>query len=388
MNNARGDAHATTLAIGPCSQSPNHASESLRRCLSDGINSLPSGFALFDKDDHVVVVNSVFQEMLPTGAALLLSGATFPEMARHNALTRFNIGEESIEAWMERRLAYRDSPKGTFDQELSDGRWVRIQESRTTDGGTVTNWTDITDLKKQEQAINDYAIALANTNSELQEFAHVASHDLQEPLRKIEAFGSRLSESCADKLNEREARYLERMQDASTRMRTLVSDLLDYSRVQNSRGDFDPVDLNLVVVQALENLELAIEEKTARITFSHLPTIHGDSSQMARLFQNLLSNALKYCDDERCPEIHIAASTTQDERPVITVKDNGIGFEPEHASKIFNIFQRLHSRSKYQGTGIGLAACRKIVQGHGGDIRAHSVPGNGSTFTVTFPRHA
>ena len=358
----------------------------LQRVLADGIDALPSGFAIFDAEDRAILINKVYREMLPDGAAMLDAGAKFPEMARRNAEAHFGIDEKAIDEWMEKRLAYRDSPKGYFDQQLNDGRWYRIQESRTVEGGTITNWTDITDLKLQEQIAENYADALMSTNHQLQEFAHVASHDLQEPLRKIEVFGGRLRDKCSGQLDEGGERYLNRIMDSSKRMRRLINDLLSFSKIGNTRLDFGPVDMNDVLSDALGTLELSIQEKQANVSVADLPVINGDFAQLSRLFQNLLSNALKYTAPDSPAIIVVSIERSEQHGVEIAVRDNGIGFEQSNAEKIFEVFQRLHGRSsEYDGTGIGLASCRKIVQQHEGNIRAESTPGAGSTFFISLP---
>lgn len=359
--------------------------DQLQHFVLDAIDAIPSGFALFDAEDRVVVVNRVFREMVPTSADMIAAGASFAEMARHNAVEVFGVPQDALEEWMERRLAYRETPNGVFDQKLKDGRWLRIQESRTSEGGTATNWTDITDLKIQEQVAENYADALMTTNQQLEEFAHVASHDLQEPLRKIEVFGGRLSEKAAGQLEGSSVRYLERILDATRRMRKLINDLLDFSKIGDQRASFEKVDLNAVLQGALSDLDLRIQEHRATVTVADLPIINGDFAQLSRLFQNLISNAIKYVAPDVTPEITVEIAAQDASRVEIAVRDNGIGFDQKDASRIFEAFQRLHGRNGgYEGTGIGLASCQKIADQHDGSIRAESAPGAGSTFIVTF----
>ncbi len=368
------------------SQDSTVVSKQMLKILKDSIDSLPSGFAIFDAEDRPILINKVYRDMLPDGAAMLDAGASFSEMARRNAERHFGIAEKDIDEWMVKRLAYRDSPHGCFDQKLSDGRWCRIEESRTSEGGTVTNWTDITDLKLQEQVTESYSQALMTTNQQLKEFAHAASHDLQEPLRKIETFGGRLSEKCGDQLDESGARYLDRIFDATGRMRRLVEDLLSFSKITDTTSAFEEIELNTVIQDALYTLDLSIDEQNAQICIDELPVMVGDFSQLSRLFQNLLSNAMKYVAPGTISKIHVEATYPESDQVTIAIHDNGIGFEQKNAEKIFNAFQRLHGRSgKYAGSGIGLASCRKIVDQHEGSIRAESTPNVGSTFFVTLP---
>ena len=364
---------------------PDVEVDRLRRWLQDGVDALPSGFALFDGDDRCVIMNAQFKAMLPSGAAMLEAGARFPEMARHNALRFFGVAEAEVDDWLAARIAYRESPEnGTFDQQLTDGRWYRIQETRTFEGGTVTNWTDITDLKKQQAVTAEYAEALTRSNDALKDFAHAASHDLKEPLRKIETYAGRLAKVYSEVLDERGQGYLSRMTDATQRMRRLITDLLDYSSIEYESTTPGVVALDDVWTDVVGTLDLAVSEAKARVTACALPVVKGDAGQLARLFQNLLSNALKYADPDRAPDVALSVEI-EESRATICLADNCIGFDPAQAEAIFGIFTRLHGRGQYEGTGVGLASCRRIVERHGGTIRAEGEPGVGSRFFVTLP---
>ncbi len=234
---------------------------------------------------------------------------------------------------------------------------------------------------------------LARSNQELEQFAYVASHDLQEPLRKVRSFGDRLARRAAEGLDERSLDYLRRMQGASERMQALIDALLDYSRVSSRAKPFEQVRLEEVVEGVLSDLEIRREATGARIALGPLPEIAGDPSQLRQLFQNLIGNALKFHHPDRAPEIDIRAEAvpgtgTQGAGWRLTVRDNGIGFEAEQATRIFDPFHRLHGRSAYPGTGIGLAICAKIVQRHGGTIRASAAPGEGARFEFFLPAQA
>ena len=241
-------------------------------------------------------------------------------------------------------------------------------------------------------------VALKKSNSELEQFAYVASHDLQEPLRKIISFGERLTYKYASNLGDEGVFYVERMNNAANRMQALIQDLLTYSRVARHQELAELVDLKEVFKQVLGDLELKIQEKQATITFENLPVINAQSVQMYQLFQNLLTNALKFTKPG-VPAIitvksRVATPLEVKENPMlfpftnyyqITVSDNGIGLENEYAERIFALFQRLHGRSEYEGTGLGLAICRKIVEAHQGQIKASGTLGVGTDFTIYLP---
>jgi PAS domain S-box-containing protein len=263
--------------------------------------------------------------------------------------------------------------------------------------GAVVIFKDITERKRAEETLNRKAAELARSNAELEQFAYVASHDLQEPLRKIQAFGDRLKAKC-DAVNLQDGRdYLERMQSAAARMQTLINDLLTFSRVISASQPLVPVDLNTVVKGVLGDLEYRIEQTKARIEQGDLPTIEADPLQMRQLFQNLIGNALKFQPADHQPLVKISAQIlkspfagTADEDPYaeqceISIQDNGIGFDEKYLDKIFAVFQRLHGRNEFEGTGVGLAVCRRITDRHGGIITAHSKAGEGATFVITLP---
>jgi light-regulated signal transduction histidine kinase (bacteriophytochrome)/CheY-like chemotaxis protein len=238
---------------------------------------------------------------------------------------------------------------------------------------------------------------LAYSNAELEQFAHVASHDLQEPLRKIMSFGDRLKDKYSETLTAQGCDYLERMQKAAERMQTLIEDLLTLSRITTKAQPFVSVDLAQVARDVLSDLEVRIEQTGAKVEVGELPSLEADPLQMRQLLQNLISNALKFHQKTEPPQIRIYSQllngeeqqpTKSSHRPMlyqILVQDNGIGFDEKYLSSIFNAFQRLHGRNEYEGTGMGLAICRKIVERHNGSITAKSSPGKGSIFIVTLP---
>lgn len=242
--------------------------------------------------------------------------------------------------------------------------------------------------------LNTLNTELQRSNRELQDFAFVASHDLQEPLRKIQAFGDRLRTKHESQLNEEARDYLSRMHGAAGRMHTLINDLLTFSRVTTKAQPFAPTDLNEVVRDVLSDLEVRLQDNEGRVEVGDLPMIDADAVQMRQLFQNLIGNAVKFHRPNVPPIIDVKGTISgngNDQANInkkeltLTVGDNGIGFDEKYLDRIFTPFQRLHGRNEYEGTGIGLAVCRKIVERHGGSLTARSKPGEGSTFIAVLP---
>ena len=244
-----------------------------------------------------------------------------------------------------------------------------------------------------EDAARVSAEELRRSNRELEQFASVASHDLQEPLRKIQAFADRLDMHARSLLGEKGLDYLERILTSAARMRRLIDDLLAYSRVATKGQAFTPVDLNQVIEEVQTDLEERLRSTAGKIECETLPRVAADPFQMRQLFQNLLANALKFHRPDVPPEVLVTAQTVSTAdgaggrrlQVEVTVRDNGIGFDAEYRERIFDLFQRLHGRDQYEGTGIGLAICKKIVERHGGRIHAESAPGQGAAFIFTLP---
>jgi two-component system sensor kinase FixL len=252
---------------------------------------------------------------------------------------------------------------------------------------------DISERKAAEEAEARHREELERSNQELEQFAYVASHDLQEPLRKIRAFGERLESKFGDALGETGREQLQRIHSAADRMQSLIEGLLTLSRVTTQAKEFVTVDLKQVAKEVVSDLEVRIEEVGGQVEIGKLPTIQADPLQMRQLFQNLIGNALKFRREEEPPVVKIqgrflpeksqlARGPAREKQCRLTVEDNGIGFEQKYADRIFNVFQRLHPRDQYTGTGVGLAICKRIAERHGGTIAATSTPGEGTKFTV------
>jgi light-regulated signal transduction histidine kinase (bacteriophytochrome) len=244
---------------------------------------------------------------------------------------------------------------------------------------------DVTVRRFTEWRLQEQRLELERSNAALNEFASVASHDLQEPLRKILSFGERLETTAGRALNDDAKQHLARMLGAALRMRTLINDLLLYSQASAHVQRFTKIDLTGVAREVLSDLETAVAEAGARVEVGALPVIDADALQMRQLFQNLLGNAIKYRRPDLPSHVRLSAERADERYCTITVSDNGIGFSQDHADRIFRMFERLHGRAEYDGSGIGLAICRKIVERHRGTIAAVSSAGQGATFTVTLP---
>lgn len=256
------------------------------------------------------------------------------------------------------------------------------------DNDIVVHFTDFTDLKHLQLKLETSVRELQRSNAQLEEFAHAASHDLKEPVRKITVFTGRLQQQLADKLTAGDRALFERVESASLRMGNLIDDLLLYSQVSQQAPEKESIDLNKKMQHVLEELELDIQEKAAVVTIGTLPIVQGYRRQLQQLFQNLVSNAIKYSKAGVPPQINITATVGEEEGKlyhIIHVKDNGIGFAQAYAEKIFQMFQRLHGKGEYSGTGVGLSIVKKVVENHGGFIRVKSAPNEGATFRVYLP---
>jgi len=271
-----------------------------------------------------------------------------------------------------------------------DGReiWVNTLGTRTEYQGRLAGLVsliDITERKRAEGELHKTLTELERSNKELEQFAYVASHDLQEPLRMIASYVQLLARRYEGQLDADADDFIAYAVDGASRMQKMINDLLAYSRVGTRGKPFQPTDCQVVFDQVLANLKVAIEESGAMITHDPLPMVMADESQMAQLFQNLIDNAIKF-RDEASPRAHISAKQ-KEKAWVFSVRDNGIGIDPQYHERIFMIFQHLQNREEYPGTGMGLAICKKIVERHSGRIWVESKFGKGSTFYFTISKH-
>ena len=311
---------------------------------------------------------------------------------------------EMITGKLKNILSYTDTYVLEFRIICEDGqeKHLYVKGHNTTDEntgnpisvGTAFNVSMLREIQRElEQKVSD----LNTSNADLEQFAYVASHDLQEPLRKIVSFGERLDIRSKDSLDEENHLYLDRIISSSRRMQNMINNLLEFSRVTSASKVFEPTDLNEVLKATLSDLEVTIQKSKATIEIDDLPVIDANPTQLSQLFLNLISNSLKFTKEDVDPVISIKLGIVPvpevSKRKLsgdmdyikISVKDNGIGFSNENASRIFTIFQRLRGRSEYEGAGIGLSVCKKVVEGHHGVIEAYGIPDQGATFEIILP---
>jgi PAS domain S-box-containing protein len=373
--------------------------EALMRQQSAYMKASMDGIAIHDDNGRLVYVNDAFLNLNGYDDARELVGRGWPLLIarREVARLRDEVGNNQ-ESPFTRAGQWRGEAIGR--RRNGSVYPVEISLTKIAGGGFVSVVRDLTESKqleaeryKAEVELKAFAEKLERSNRELQDFAYIASHDLQEPLRKIMAFGDRLRAKCAQSISAEGLDYLERMQNAASRMQVLINDLLTFSRVTTKARPFVPVDLNEVARNVLSDLEVRIEQVQGTVEVDHLPTIDADSVQMHQLLQNLVGNALKFHRKGVPPAVKVRVAPPAgvpgngNSTAVcqLLVEDNGIGFEERYLDRIFTVFQRLHGRGEYEGTGIGLAICRKITERHGGSITARSRLDAGTSFIVTLP---
>ena len=361
------------------------------------LHSAGEGICGLDLDGRIVFANAAAASMVGREASALI-GQSHHDLLHHSRPdgSPFPREESPILEALRAGTPYRAMNDVFWRQDWTAFPVEYSSNPVIKDGitaGAVVVFRDVSERVQFERALERKAEDLARSNAELENFAYLASHDLQEPLRKIQAFGERLKQGFSSDLDERGLDYLNRMQNASRRMSTLINDLLSYSRVAKRGKEFTPTNLNAVVEEVVSDLEVRISESDADIRMKELPSINADASQMYHVFQNLIGNALKFRRPDMTPHISIDAELARDEHTGaagdrvwrISVADNGIGFDQKHQERIFTIFERLHGRGSYEGTGVGLAIVRRIVERHGGSIRAVGNPEHGARFEILLP---
>jgi PAS domain S-box-containing protein len=346
------------------------------------INSSSVGLVTYDPSGKCIIANEAIARILGTTCEQLLE-ENYNHIEQWQKSGLLEAARTATTTQEETRLEYRTTTPAGKEIWL-DCRFTPF--SSHAEPHLLLSVDDITAAKQAEMNLKVYAARLEQSNRDLQEFAYIASHDLQEPLRKVLAFGDRLASKYADVLDETGQDYLKRMRDASQRMQTLINDLLSFSRVSTRVQPFAKVDLNNLIQDVVSDLEMQIDRTQGKVEVGKLPTLEADPTQMHQLLQNLITNSLKF-HQEAIPPVIEVSSENSGNKCRIMVKDNGIGFNMQYLDRIFKPFQRLHSRQEYEGSGMGLAICRRIVERHSGEISAISNPGEGSTFIVTLPVH-
>jgi PAS domain S-box-containing protein len=359
--------------------------EELRRSirqLNAILTNIPDIAWLKDKESRFIAVNKPFADTAGMRPADLIGKTDFDIWPKELA-ERYRADDREVMATGRRKQVIEP----LVDKE-DKKTWIEtiktpIHDDRGNIIGTTGIAHDVTERKRLEEEREKWTAELARSNAELEQFAYIASHDIQEPLRMVSSFTQLLAKRYKDRLDKDADEFIAYIIDGTTRMQRMIEDLLAYSRVGTRGKSFEPTDLEDILNQAVTNLKVVIEENKAVATHDPLPTVMADSSQMVQLFQNLISNAIKFRGEEP-PRIHISAQRKGDDW-VFSVEDNGIGISPEFMGHLFQIFQREHAANKYPGTGIGLAICKRIVERHGGRIWAESVHGRGSIFYFTIP---
>lgn len=355
---------------------------SAARASREILDTMADALFVIDADARIRVMN---------GAVITLLGFEESDLLGRSIDTLEASGEDRTISRTLHDLAHqgpiRDQER-IFRQKEGGPVDVSVSISPVSDGqvqqGAVVIARDIRERKRAERELHSFMDRLKHSNRELEDFAHVASHDLQEPLRKIQAFGDLLKSKHAMVLPPQGRDYVDRMQSAAQRMQVLINDLLVFSRVTTKAQPFRKVDLTTIAHEVARDLEARTHEVGGRIVIGDLPRLYADPLQMRQLLQNLAANALKFQREGVPPLVEMDGQVEGLEARIV-VRDNGIGFEAKYADRIFTMFERLHGRSQYEGTGIGLAICRKIAERHGGSITARSTPGEGSTFILTLP---
>lgn len=373
-----------------------HKAQKLGTLLQQAISRSSIGFAVFNADERLVVCNNAYWALFNFRDERPETLPTFEELMRrqveHEMMPEFeNRDDDAKEAWVANRMAQFRAGDATITRQVSNTGWLRVEQIRLPGGEMLILGTDVSELKQQQEA-------LMLSNTELERFAYVASHDLQEPLRKIRTFTGILNSSEAKTLSVDGRETLGRVMASAERMQTLIQDLLSFSRLQTDDRPLEPVDLGRTLCDVLADMEDRIADTGAVIDATDLPVIEADPVQMHQLLQNLVGNALKFSKPDATPEIKVSwqdrpenpgdatrGGVTAQPWCTITIEDNGIGFEAKHSEAIFQAFHRLHGKTAFAGSGIGLAICRRVVDRLHGDIRVESSPGAGAIFTVTLP---
>ena len=367
----------------------------LQRILSRPIQNLAEVTKeISSKNDYSIRVDHESQDEigdLSVGFNQMISGIEKRDRELENYQSNLESmveGRTKELSYTNKKLRFEITKRKEVEEELREYKThledlvkKRTEELASTNGLLVK---EVEQRGLAENYLKLYSKELIRSNQELHDFASIASHDLQEPLRKIITFGDRLATQISD-VDKKGVHYLERMQNAAQRMKQFIDDLLEYSKIETKGNVFKKTDLNKIFSDTLEILEIQINQSQAQIHCDPLPTLEVDAFQIGQLFQNLIGNAIKYKKGEEPPVVEISARAIKDDFWEIEVKDNGIGFDEKYLDRIFKPFERLHGKMEYEGSGMGLTICKKIIKRHGGNITASSVPQEGSTFKITLP---
>jgi PAS domain S-box-containing protein len=360
------------------------------------VDNVPAGILVADADGRILMTNDaatlIYSQLapymdgqpLPEGLHIFQADGTPLEISQLPLFSSLRRGEsllnhELVIQW----------PDGRRDYLLVHCAPIRGEQGEIS--GVMCMFQDITGIKQIERSLAEYTRRLERSNKDLEDFAFIASHDLQAPLRKIASFAASLRRSAPARLNEQEIDYLERIIHSAEHLTAMLKDLLAFSRVHTKTQPFRPVDLNLVMKAVLTDLEYDLERSGGKVEVDPLPVVTGEPTQLHQLLMNVVHNAIKFHRPGVPPQVRVSSRLVEKAGGMVStlveiqVQDNGIGFDPDSAGRLFQPFHRLVGRSEFEGSGIGLAICRKIVERHGGTISAHSQPGQGSIFTVRLP---
>ena len=367
----------------------NTAFENVQNILEDHSSRLQSildnisqGLTVFDKNLRLIAWNDRYEELLELPVDLIQHGVSLDTIVRRSVETGY-FGPGEPDAVVANYFDADFSKPYRNDLLTPSGRILDHRREPMPDGGCVNTFTDITELKGAEEALSKRAGELARSNADLEQFAYVASHDLQEPLRMVASYCQLLQRRYAEQLDKRANDYIEFAVDGATRMKQLVDDLLAYSRAGQPESSRETISATGALESVLKNLDTMIAESQAQITYDELPPVHVRTGELTQIFQNLIGNAIKYRGED-LPTVHVSASTKNGQWE-FSVADNGIGISQDYAGKVFQIFQRLHTKQEYPGTGIGLAICKKIIESNEGKIWFEPNSNGGSIFRFTLP---
>jgi PAS domain S-box-containing protein len=392
-----GEGMSEDVAAGRSNTAPRSLDSQFRSLFE----AAPDAILIVDRNGRIILVNEQTEQLFG-----------YHRLELHGQLVEILVPERFRQQHVAQRDGYiaapRTRPMGSglaLCGVRKDGTEVPVEISLSplegaSGGQVIAVVRDVTDRRHAEEELKRTAAELAESNERLQrltaelsrsndelgQFTYVASHDLQEPLRMVSSYTQLLARRYKGKLDQDADEFIAYAVDGANRMQRLIEDLLSYARVGSHGRDVQPVDLDVVAQRVLDDLQPALKESGGAVHVGKLPVVLGDASSLTQLFQNLIGNALKYRGEE-APEIHVEA-TPRNSHWELSIQDNGIGFDQEYAEQLFVMFKRLHPRERYDGTGIGLAICKKIVERHGGQIWAESAPGEGARFVFTLPAHS